>query len=763
MADEYLLEGPFESDYSLAVVNRQLAYSLLDVGMRLILHQRDNNTSYFPSAEFLAKHPRLQPLFVDGVRGLSPAVHSRYIYPPYTDNMVGGVNAIHCYGWEESVFPAAYVGAINRDVDLVTVMSEYVRDVLKNSGVVVPIEVVGLGVDHVLVPGRPLDVQYTDGNEFIFLNVSSCFPRKACDVLVEAFCQEFRLGEKVRLVIKTFPNPHNEVEEVIARNFARYRDHGPITVLVENCDYGQMRFLYEHAGCLVTPSRGEGFGLPVGEAMLLGTPVIATMHSGHAEMCTPETCWPVKYKLAPAKTHMGMAGSYWAEPEIDSLREQMRRVYQGKKKAEPDVMTRVESAQALVKERFCWRNVIDRQLQACEKITARRRVFGLGTSGPGVDDSVFKLGVVTTWNTRCGIAEYSRYLLDGLAQNNTEYRVFAQYSKDLICPDTDRVVRCWKGNPETRCEEYRFLVESIISSGCRIVSFQFNFAFFSAEVLDYVFSRLKRAGVFISITMHSIEVPHFSAFLKPLQQADLCIVHRKADQNSLEAQGLTNVALHAQGLPAAYAGPKVRRSAREFVVTAFGFFLPPKGIYELIQAFSLARRLNQRLYLKLLNAVFPQPQFEAYVRTCLNLLRELNLGSAVEVSTCFLGSEEVLQELADSDLVVLPYAYSTESSSAAVRLPLASLTPVLCSDLSIFAELDGIAHKVAARDICSLSAALVRLSTNPTELMRYSKAQADFVEQFSWQNIARRFQELHRNALTVAAEPNVASAVVGLG
>jgi glycosyltransferase involved in cell wall biosynthesis len=145
------------------------------------------------------------------------------------------------------------------------------------------------------------------------------------------------------------------------------------------------------------------------------------------------------------------------------------------------------------------------------------------------------------------------------------------------------------------------------------------------------------------------------------------------------------------------------------------------------------------------------------------LLRELNLGSAVEVSTCFLGSEEVLQELADSDLVVLPYAYSTESSSAAVRLPLASLTPVLCSDLSIFAELDGIAHKVAARDICSLSAALVRLSTNPTELMRYSKAQADFVEQFSWQNIARRFQELHRNTLTVAAEPNVASAVVGLG
>ena len=44
--------------------------------------------------------------------------------------------------------------------------------------------------------------------------------------------------------------------------------HAPIQVISTPLDPGEMRYLYTHAGCLVSASRGEGFGLPVAEAML---------------------------------------------------------------------------------------------------------------------------------------------------------------------------------------------------------------------------------------------------------------------------------------------------------------------------------------------------------------------------------------------------------------------------------------------------------------------------------------------------------------
>ena len=145
-----LLEGPFESDYSLSIVNRNLAGALAQMGISLRLHQRDNTTPYFPKESFLKANGKLAPLFVPSLASISADVHSRYIYPPYTDGFRGKVRVVHCYGWEESAFPREFVDYFNQGLELVTVMSAYVRDVLVRNGVTIPVEVVGLGADHIL-------------------------------------------------------------------------------------------------------------------------------------------------------------------------------------------------------------------------------------------------------------------------------------------------------------------------------------------------------------------------------------------------------------------------------------------------------------------------------------------------------------------------------------------------------------------------------------------------------------------------------------
>jgi len=48
---------------------------------------------------------------------------------------------------------------------------------------------------------------------------------------------------------------------------------------------GELKALYENAGCLVFPSLYEGFGLPPLEAMYCGCPVVASSRTSIPEVC----------------------------------------------------------------------------------------------------------------------------------------------------------------------------------------------------------------------------------------------------------------------------------------------------------------------------------------------------------------------------------------------------------------------------------------------------------------------------------------------
>jgi hypothetical protein len=64
--------------------------------------------------------------------------------------------------------------------------------------------------------------------------------------------------------------------------------------------------------------------------MALGIPVVATDYSGNIDFCSPDTSFPVSYRLVPVKlngVHWEDEGTEWAEPDLDSAAAQMRVVY----------------------------------------------------------------------------------------------------------------------------------------------------------------------------------------------------------------------------------------------------------------------------------------------------------------------------------------------------------------------------------------------------------------------------------------------------
>jgi glycosyltransferase involved in cell wall biosynthesis len=731
-----LLEGPFESDYSLAIVNRNLALALQKMGLSPRLHQRDNTTPCFPNDGFLRAQEKLAPLFVRNLAAVSADVHSRNIYPPHTDGFRGRLRVLHCYAWEESAFPRNYVGWFNSGLDLATVTSAYVRDVLIRNGVTVPVEVVGNGGDHILSePAKSAGGRHRDA--FEFLHVSSCFPRKAPEVLVRAFCQEFTRRHQVRLTIKTFPNQHNQIERIVAELEKEYPDHAPIQVIATPITAGEMRYLYEHAGCLVSASRGEGFGLPVAEAMFTGCPVIATIHSGQADICAPEHCWPVEFELEQARTHLTEGASFWANPRVESLREQMRNVYTATAQQRQQTTAR---ARHFVEERFTWAHVAERHWAFCRTAMEARRGSVARAAVKVPEGKGPAIGFVTSWNAPCGIAEYTRYLATNLPDGHT-IAIFANRTLDTVRADEQFVLRCWDIHHEVRPRaEMEQLARAITRSGVRAVSIQYNFGFFAPSDLALLVDRLQEAGIVTAVTMHAVQHANFSQLKSALRHADICICHRPADVETIRALGVQNVLLRKQGIVTPPALPARRR--RHFVISCFGFFLPPKGIHQLIQAFALAQAVRPLLRLKLLNALYPVPESAVYASQCLRLIQEKGLGADVEVSTRFLPYEETLRALADSDLVVLPYLYSTESSSAAGAFALASLTPVLCSDLPLFDELDEVLHRFPTGDVFALANRILQLEQDREELQRYRKAQEARVQQLAWPAVARDFAEL---------------------
>jgi glycosyltransferase involved in cell wall biosynthesis len=247
--------------------------------------------------------------------------------------------------------------------------------------------------------------------------------------------------------------------------------------------------------------------------------------------------------------------------------------------------------------------------------------------------------------------------------------------------------------------------------------------------------------------MHATQHKSFAQLMGALGEADFCICHRQADVDAMQQAGVKNVLLRQQGIVSSRLdqkdSPTVASCSRfHFVISCFGFFLPLKGIYQLIQAFALAKSVQPMLRLKLLNSLYAIEASTEYAHQCMRLIGENHLRGDVYISTAFLDHEETLRELGDSDLVVLPYLYSTESSSAAGAFAIASLRPVLCSDLPLFDELADIIHRFPSGNVIALANKILQLAGNPVELNRYRASQEALVRKRAWPAIARDFAAL---------------------
>jgi glycosyltransferase involved in cell wall biosynthesis len=162
-------------------------------------------------------------------------------------------------------------------------------------------------------------------DEFVILYVfdaSSDVERKNPQCLVEAFEAEFGPHERVRLVLKV-SRPDRTFREYLDALIAR---NPRCIVLTETLEPNEVSGLIAGCDCYASPHRAEGFGLTVAEAMALGMPVIATDYGGTADFVTPDTGFPLRYRLAELQRNHGpyAKGAIWSDPSRKHLQELLR-------------------------------------------------------------------------------------------------------------------------------------------------------------------------------------------------------------------------------------------------------------------------------------------------------------------------------------------------------------------------------------------------------------------------------------------------------
>jgi glycosyltransferase involved in cell wall biosynthesis len=228
-------------------------------------------------------------------------------------------------GWAENM----------NKMDAVWAPSNAVKNLFKWNGVEKTIYVIPHGYDPEVYNMVSNKKEKLD-SAFTFLSINSWTgevgDRKGTELLVKAFDDEFKPEENVRLLLKfgTFwQAPFDTRKRLLA-----LLGHENKNILVNDSYLPEKELaeFYQNADVFVAPTRGEGFGLTILNSLACGTPVIVTKdnNSGHMDFCKGNegVLWVDSPRLIQGDPRFYCQGNLLAEPNVETLRKQMRYAFE---------------------------------------------------------------------------------------------------------------------------------------------------------------------------------------------------------------------------------------------------------------------------------------------------------------------------------------------------------------------------------------------------------------------------------------------------
>ncbi|MHC1745272.1 MAG: glycosyltransferase [Syntrophobacteraceae bacterium] len=353
-------EGSQFVHHSLALINRELCLQLIGRGYDLSILPYEPHQF---GAEADVRFGKLESRFSRRTRSL-PAIHVRHQWPPSFAPPEHG-HWVMIQPWEYGRIPQTWVDPMTRLVDEIWVPSRHVLKSYVASGVPSQrVQVIPNGVNADLFCPNASPYPLKTSKTFKFLFVGGTIWRKGVDVLLRAYRATFRAEDDVVLVVKDMGQDSfykGQSAGMTIREIQNDPSAPEILYLTDMIEERQMPGLFTTCDCLVHPYRGEGFGLPVLEAMACGLPVVTTHGGATDDFCSSERAFLIPSRqlvFSPADLDLAGGSGWVLEPDGEALGRLMRSVFE----APVEAKSRAQKAREHVVKHFSWENVAERVL-----------------------------------------------------------------------------------------------------------------------------------------------------------------------------------------------------------------------------------------------------------------------------------------------------------------------------------------------------------------------------------------------------------------
>ena len=321
-----------------AVVNGEICDVRIHTPVETATAERIADLSTKPfGGVYVLHHPPVSPEGRNFIREFKQANSGMTAYVAYTT-------------FETDRLPENWIDPLNR-MDEVWVPCRFNADTFARAGVDKDkLHVIPHGFDPERYrPEEALPLKYVEEAGFVFLSIFEWTKRKGWDVLLRAYFEEFRKTEDVCLLIRTYQGGgvigenqisiQEQFERFIAENGFSPEELPAVKFIEEKVPDAQMSRLYKTGNAFVLPTRGEGWGIPLCESMLMEVPVISTRWGGSLEFMNDENSYPIdvqrveKVSDEQVRDNAAYSGHMWAEPSIGHTKALMRHVFEHREEA----------------------------------------------------------------------------------------------------------------------------------------------------------------------------------------------------------------------------------------------------------------------------------------------------------------------------------------------------------------------------------------------------------------------------------------------
>lgn len=241
--------------------------------------------------------------------------------------------------WETDKLPESFAKGAQL-CDEIWTGSEYNRNAIIKAGVTKPIYIIPEAIETAKREYKPY---LTSADGYKFYSIFEWTERKNPGALLTAFWQEFQNNEKVSLIIKTYvdnftPKRRQELLQFIKNMKKRVdvKNYAPVYLYRNLLNRDQMYRFHNSFDCFVSAHRGEGWGIPQMEALLMEKPVISTNAGGiHEHLTHFKDAVLVPYEMVllegnSRNTEWYTNDQHWADIDVESLKQYMRYAYDHK-------------------------------------------------------------------------------------------------------------------------------------------------------------------------------------------------------------------------------------------------------------------------------------------------------------------------------------------------------------------------------------------------------------------------------------------------